>query len=351
MKKIFAIALALVMVLSMASAFAFVGTCGDYAYTCPTVGCGVAKAEVVQFAAVNTLDGFEETTCAGVVKGQKVFFGVKVIFDANVNSQWFQHYQTGLKTEFANVSNNTCAHSFNTFSALLANKTAGDVSGKTFWLSKDAAGTYSLASSFNPTTCVFEAVADNTHAEVCANVVYKFDGTSDDLLKAGGASIDSGWLKYGSFEVYVNDNFDSDNADINYVIDVKKGSDSIRVYVVNGIAKYVEFNGDLYYADGSTVLVAKNGGYDATNNVFEGNFAAAAGLACSDVDELMALININFNDCVNADVIKGIFGWANGDAVCKTWNADAKAIVNAECEVQVMSIPKTGDASVLAWLF
>ena len=58
MKKIFAIALALVMVLSMASAFAAAtlpGTCSFGSWDCTTYAnkCGVAKAEVVLFVKGN----------------------------------------------------------------------------------------------------------------------------------------------------------------------------------------------------------------------------------------------------------------------------------------------------------
>jgi len=340
MKKIFAIALALVMVLSMASAFAFVGTCGDYAYTCPTVGCGVAKAEVVQFVANNTVDGFEETTCAGVVAGQDIFYGIKVTFDDNVNAQWYEHADTQLVVYRSNTDNDTNGgKALGQLKAMTGNKTASEVSKKVFWLKQGG----TLVSAFDPKTCVFGFEALNTRAEVCANVEYNFTGVGSDL------GMDNGWIKYGSFEVLVRTGAETSSAKAaDYVITVKKGGDNIDVYVIGGVVKYVTVNGGtVFYYDN-----AYNGldGALGTDGVVTGKKTSTTA-DCSVIDDLMALIKLDFGYCVNADVVKNIFGWVNGDPTCVTWNADAKAIVNAECEVQVMSIPKTGDKSVLAWLF
>ena len=337
MKKIFAIALALVMVLSMASAFAFVGTCGDYAYTCPTVGCGVAKAEVVQFVANNTVDKYEESTCAGVVANQDIFYGVKVTFDADVNQQWYAHANTKLKVETANITGATASGDLGKLQTLTNKNNASDVSKKVFWLKK-VGTTYSLTTAFDPATCVFEGVADNTRAEVCANVVYDFDGTFGIGPKQMNAAIN-----YGSFKVTVT----QPGSKVDYKINVVKGGDQIDVYVIGGVVKYVTVNdGDVYFYDNA---------YNGIKGKLEGKEAVGTKTSttadCSVIDDLMALIKLDFGYCVDGTVIKNIFGWVNGDPDCATWNMDAKDIVNAECEVQVMSIPKTGDKSVLAWLF
>ena len=52
--------------------------------------------------------------------------------------------------------------------------------------------------------------------------------------------------------------------------------------------------------------------------------------------------------CMTGDAIKAHFGWDDDGAAksCKTWNKDAVAIANAECQV---AIPKTGDVSVVAY--
>ena len=325
MKKIFAIALALVMVLSMTSAFAGVGTCGLVdAYTCPTVGCGVAKAEVVKFVADNSADGFAENDCAGVVKNHNVYFGVKVTFDADVNEQWFAHANTKLVVKTSDGNKNAEVTAVDKkLDSIVDGKSASQVSGKTYWYDFDA---QKLVSSWN-TDCVFKTlVAANTKANVSAYVAYDFDGLDT-------------WIDYGTFKVFVASNTDA------IEITVKKGTDTMVVNVVGGEVKYVELDGGVYYMSKGNLLFDK--GASVANGVYTaGTGVGTANLTCSDLNALMALINIEFGDCVNKSVVKKIFGWSNDDPVAATWNKDAVAIVDANC---VLSIPKTGDVSVVAY--
>ena len=338
MKKIFAIALALVMVLSMASAFAAVGgvQCYTPSYTCPTVGCGVAKAEVVQFAANNTIDKFEETNCAGVVAGQPIFYGVKVIFDKDVNEQWFNDPATELSMSWYNVDDVKALEdvSRGTLKALTG-KTYDKVSGKTFWYDFVAEA---LVSTWN-SNCVQALVADNTNAKVCADVNYVHSGVNGNQIPV--------W-DYTDFDAKVVKG--GDNAGYDYTIELIKAGKTLKIWVIGGEAKYASFdNSTYYYADKGVIMVVKNG--TIADGKLTGDTATVAGLACDDVDEYLALIGIKLGDCVTAGTIKAIFGWDDADKFmsCKTWNKDAVAIVNPDCFV--MEIPKTGDASVLAWLF
>lgn len=236
MKKIFAIALALVMVLSMASAFAFVGTCGKYEWTCDTAKCGVAKAEVVQFVANNTIDMYEESTCAAVVVGRALNYGVKVTFDKDVNPQWFYHKNTKLVFETSNVQG--ARKTELVLSDVAGTKGPADVSGKTFWLRANGAN-FDLVSTWEP-ACVFSAIALTTRANVTAKVGYDFNGVTVnpsnlDYFK-NPDNLSTEWIDYGDFKVRVHKNYSSA---IDYAITVKKGGDVYTVWVVNGVAKYV----------------------------------------------------------------------------------------------------------------
>lgn len=236
MKKIFAIALALVMVLSMASAFAFVGTCGKYEWTCDTAKCGVAKAEVVQFVANNTIDRYEESTCAAVVVGRALNYGVKVTFDKDVNPQWFYHKNTKLVFETSNVQG--AGKTELVLSDVAGTKGPADVSGKTFWLRK-VGNNYDLVSTWEP-DCVFGAIALTTRANVTAKVGYDFNGVTVnpsnlDYFK-NPDNLSTEWIDYGDFQVRVHKNY---GGKVEYAITVKKGGDVYTVWVINGIAKYV----------------------------------------------------------------------------------------------------------------
>ena len=236
MKKIFAIALALVMVLSMASAFAFVGTCGKYEWTCDTAKCGVAKAEVVQFVANNTIDRYEESACAAVVVGRALNWGIKVTFDKDVNPQWFYHKNTKLVFETSNVQG--AGKTELVLSDVAGKKGPADVSGKTFWLRK-VGNNYDLVSTWEP-DCVFGAIALTTRANVTAKVGYDFNGVtvnpSDLTYHKNPDNLSTEWIDYGDFQVRVHKNY---GGKVEYAITVKKGGDVYTVWVINGIAKYV----------------------------------------------------------------------------------------------------------------
>ncbi len=249
MKKIFAIALALVMVLSMASAFAFVGTCGEYSWTCPTAKCGVAKAEVVQFVANNTIDQYEQSTCAAVVVGHPLYYGVKVTFDKDVNEQWFYDDATKLQIkEVANANDTKIEIGL----AKLANDTASGVSGNTYWVQFSGKTPVKLVSNWNK-NCVASFSALTTADSVKANVVYDFDGTTrkgtapsvGDLVFDKTAygypkdMPDDEWLDYGDFKVRVHQNY---GGKIQYAITIKKGGDVITAWVIGDKIKYISEN-------------------------------------------------------------------------------------------------------------
>ena len=347
MKKIFAIALALVMVLSMASAFAFVGTCGKYEYSCPTASCGVAKAEVVKFVANNTIDRYQESPdCAAVVAGQPIFYGVKVTFDKDVNEQWYYEDDTWLEIN-ETVDGVTTTHAIKL--CLLTGKKAAAVSGKTYWVkwNDDQAAALTLVEDWSP-ACVKPVNTATTRDNVSAYVKFDFNGvtmTTSDLqytaLPNGVTAPSTQWLDYGSFQVEVIANgTDAQLGAYDYAIHVKQGGAEGYFMVYGGKVKY--------YAEPTA------GGYNYYKEVIGNRLISAitgqADGTCTDYATLAALIGIKLGDCVDGGTIKAIFGWSDKGAYGNkaTWNKDAVAIANAECQVKV-EIPKTGDVSVVAY--
>ena len=322
MKKIFAIALALVMVLSMASAFAFVGTCGKYEYTCPTASCGVAKAEVVKFVGNNTIDHFQESPdCAAIVVGNPIYWAVKVTFDKDVNEQWYYHEDTklvvnetvgGTKTKL--LGGKLC---------MLANKKASAVSGKTYWLlptwDGDTITDATLVEDWTPDV-VFMTNPTTTRDNIAAEVVFDFNGvtaaTSDldyTTLPTGVTAPDTEWIDYGSFKVRV---YKDTTSSFDYAITIKKGGDTATIWVINGIAKYVSEEmtsaAGTYYSsfDGTTFKGIKG---KIENGKATGNETAVVA-SCTSLDDLMALVGIKLGDCVDGGTIKAIFGWSDKGA-------------------------------------
>lgn len=339
MKKIFAIALALVMVLSMASAFAAAtlpGTCSFGSWDCTSyvTKCGVAKAEVVLFVKGNNCyETFTESNCAAVVKGEHLFYGVKVTFDKDVNEQWFKHENTKLEITYKDINNayGTTAPVKNFGATNLINiANYADVkNGGTFWYNWTTRKLVK-AEDFDD-FCVDDGWATSTKAKVCANVAYKFDGDSDNFNDNRRNQIDNGWIDFGQYsvfyrkatgEIWVKDNSNGDQA---------------KFAVVNGKLNYIEIGGKKYNAYKDNMLY----GWDGTQFVTDGT-------ACSFLPAMLKFLGIDIGTCMTGDAMKAHFGWNDDGAAksCKTWNKDAVAIANAECQV---AIPKTGDVSVVAY--
>lgn len=334
MKKIFAIALALVMVLSMASAFAAVGNCNaKWDWNCTTSKCGVAKATTEMYVRANTIDGWQRSDCAAVVVGADVGFAVKVQFDNDVNPQWFEHPNTKLELSVSKVGTlsygaGAGTAAYNGAGSIFAGKSFADAgltsasaaSGKTYYY--DFASGH-LVGSFDPATCVAWGKAQTTAAEACARVAYDFDGT--------GMAID-----YGKYVVRVYPNGSIGTHTYSYVVVVRSGSNEGKFGIDNGVVKAIYDGTNLYGALAGDVFY----GVDAAGNFTD------TGTVCSFLKDMMVFTGLNFGTCVNADTIKANFGWYNKSWNCTNYNKNGLAVVNPECQV---AIPKTGDVSVVAY--
>lgn len=347
MKKIFAIALALVMVLSMASAFAAAtlpGTCSFGAWDCTSyvTKCGVAKAEVVLFVKGNNCyETYSASNCAGVVKGEHLFYGVKVTFDKDVNKQWFNHKNTTLDITYTDMNNAYTATpdtgaakaKVHEWMGVLANY--DDVkNGGTFWY--DFIGKKLVKEDDFNDKCVDDGWAKTTKAKVCANVTYKFDGLSVNLQEFRTDKVmDEGWIDFGQYLVGSFPN----------QIKVRDRSDNVAIFNINkNKLVSIEIDGKVYnaYKDGKLYGVKFND---------DGTFKewVTDGTACSFLPDMLKFLGISdLGTCMTGDAIKAHFGWDDDNAAksCKTWNKEAVAIANAECQV---AIPKTGDVSVVAY--
>lgn len=343
MKKIFAIALALVMVLSMASAFAAAtlpGSCSWGSWDCPTttVKCGIAKAEVVQYTLTNNCyERYEiSANCPAVVTGIPVFYAIKVTFEENVNEDWFKDANTKLvvTTKDLTRDRNTVNNGLGEVNWALKDFVDYDdvKKGGTFYMATDDRGNnLYLTDEFDSAKCIFTGVAQKTSAKVCANVEFKYDGKGHDLA-------------FGGYTVYVN----QDNT-----IWVKNASYMVKFTISDGKLARAEIGGANQWDNNDFNPTKTYYGYnkDGLLATMVGNELKWESPNCGEAAFLMDVFKtfkFDFSTCITADGIKSFFGWDDDNAFkhCVTWNKNAVALVNPECTIE---IPKTGDVSVVAY--
>jgi len=346
MKKIFAIALALVMVLSMASAFAWCPTGFDWACSTYTCTNGTGSVEVIPYVKGNACPGentWAVSTCAGAVNNDQVYFAVKVTVDADPSADWWAKAALEVSTK-GMVAGSLKMGTKDFAGTLAAGKMAGYVKGVADNKGELKAGEYYLV--FDATAGVWAFVKA---ADFEAGAATLFTAKVNDAAKAKVCAKLTSENSFTSAEI--NGYTVTYKTNGGYTLDIKKDNKAVEVYLDSDdkIVKFVvydvtggtvtkKFETETYTADGS--------------KFFAGNGVDAVDFVCDKygkfLKDVMEYFNFTFGTCLTAKAIKANFGWDNKVESCFSWNSNVQAVVDAEC---VVAIPKTGDASVLAWLF
>ena len=350
MKKIFAIALALVMVLSMASAFASYCTAG-FDWTCATTeyNCGKATVEVVPYVKTNAAcngSAFVQSDCAAAINGENVYYAIKVTVDEDVDLEWFNKVKFELSVKGMKKNYD---ETWKVAKIKLNKDEAEDgwvyyyVIGANAWFEATENDEFEIDDVMNKSV-----VKEFAKAKVCMTlksaskglagvvgdyyVVYSADEVIDTIEPSEGDLLDAlGKKVYTSATTRTDANYaknkvkyDAKKAEL--TVEVK--ADFLRVYDEKGGKLLVEY----------MIKDGKVGTIDYTAYCGEATYAT-----------IKAFFGLEIGTCVDADLIAANFGWDDEVKSCYSWKTEnATAIVDAEC---VVAIPKTGDASVLAWLF
>ena len=331
MKKIFAIALALVMVLSMASAFAYCLT--DINWACATDVCnnGTGKIEIVPV--VKTNDGcysyeWSNSSCAGAVNSEKVYFAVKLTVDAYPNTDWWDEAEIKFETKGLNTTDADVY--FPADGAIPASIIDAEEDDEVVYYLKAGAWTKAkdLADGLDNAHVWSARVTNAAKAKVCVTLESKneFNGAVVNGYTVSynpNAGTTASILAFENDEYKVKVYVDKDDEIVKFEVGNKAWSTNYAVKTLNA-------DGTKFYVDATTEL-------DWTCNEY-GKF----------LKKVMDEFKLAFGTCITDKAIMANFGWDDEVESCFTWSANAQAIVDAEC---VVAIPKTGDASVLAWLF
>lgn len=343
MKKIFAIALALVMVLSMASAFASSWCRTDFDWNCATAVCdnGTGSVELIPYVKGNGCGNgnlFTVSKCAGAVNGDKIYFAIKLTVDANPNEEWWN----AAKLSFSTVkgvtgltNNGVLPSTADELTGLIKDANSNELKAGEYYLTLNKANNWELvkAADFDQpengaeNKTLFVATVNNaSKAKVCVKL------SSENKLATGNAVI-------GDWTV----SFTEDSTNGNLLTFTKKGGAKVGVRLDKDTDKVVRVSGS---KDNGTTLITF---VSMDNGMLVDNNGVRYGTACNEaalVMEVMNLFKFNFGTCMTKKAIQTNFGWSAESVSCFQWNKDALAVVNAECQV---AIPKTGDVSVVAY--
>jgi len=339
MKKIFAIALALVMVLSMASAFAW---CPTISWACDTYTCtnGTGSVEVVPYVKGNACNGnsFTANTCAGAINGDDVYFAVKVTVDADASEDWWKLATLkvtakGMDTAgemFYGTETATVPYfQWTGLDTMIKNaNTDGSLAAGVYYIAKNAAGNWAAIKEADfeaGNTTVYGAnVVDAAKAKVCATLTSAANIAND--IEVNGYKV----------SYFANENR----------MEVYKGGKHVTVGM-DADDKVEQF---LVWTSASEFKTVKT--YNADKTAFWTTADEKLDWSCDEYGKflkgLMEYFVLDFGTCVTEKAFKANFAWDDKAEHCFSWSDKVQAVVDAEC---VVAIPKTGDASVLAWLF
>lgn len=312
MKKIFAIALALVMVLSMASAFASACVTGPFNWsaTATAANCGKGKVEVVPFVKVNDGCGnyvWQENNCAAAINSENVYYAVKLTVEPKADREWWK--AATLKIELKGLNGkgiNPAANLYVDDNSSAAINWKEEDNTQVYYLKNDLSrwdkeSDWKDMSTQNQAGYIFSAkVTDAGKAKVCATLQSKLATYTEGVL--------------GNYFVKA----DTTKNPMTITVFSKKTDGTANKQLV----KY-------------TIKDEKVTGIEWSNEC-----------GADDYNTIRTYFNLEIGTPVSAKAINDNFGWNNKVESCFQWSKNGAAITNPECKVE---IPKTGDASVVAY--
>ena len=314
MKKIFAIALALVMVLSMASAFASACVTGPFNWDCATSTskCGKATVEVIPLVKANDACAdwkMMDSTCAAAVTSDNVYYALKLTVDKDVDPEWYGQATLTLS----------------------ATGVAGQTDGK--WNS----GAVALSSIVAPSH--FTAASDESGDGWVYYLMYKNNSFATSAEQTEATDKAEYKAVYNTMSV-------GNAAKAKVCATIKSEFVPGTVRVGDYTVKYNAEVGKLWVANKGNTVDLVTYELDGDGKVTAITYNKTCGEA--EYAVIKAFMGLEIGTCVTKDAVKANFGWKDKQEACFSWSDKAPAVVDSEC---VVAIPKTGDKGLLWWLF
>lgn len=365
MKKIFAIALALVMVLSMASAFATLQCDPKWTWddtTC-TYDCGTAQIFVDEYVRANTACGYQlvENSCAAALEGERVYYVIRLVVPENINEDWYNAaVKKGLKVSYTNLANdiNLTMKLSDEYFALPA---WSDVKGGGTWYLKPAAGSPAAVTKANTAawtdtfgeSVVWYKWVMRSCAKICVQISSASKGDTINAFCWTVKYQDATKVKLnGQYEDFVPEIL-SDLGFDGKVLTFEKDNTLVVLALKNNkvdLAMAAKFDDNGHPLDAFAANGYRNGNLTGGTVNHSGITLGAQGALCNELANAILTVfktfNIDFDTPITAKGIEKNFGWDDTVKDCTDYKANGTAIVDPECKIE---IPKTGDVSVVAY--
>lgn len=329
MKKIFAIALALVMVLSMASAFA--QNCLTFDWSKSTK-CGTGKVEVITYVKCNdggTNNTYLANTGAAAVYGDNVYYAIKLIVEDKPNASWWANAK--VTTKLTGLSQT--GHEIANVADLVKNAAAGSLKAGEYYLywagtnyaAIKAADFVATPDTMGGNLWVAQVKNANT-AKVCAKLTSELYVPYSDELGTKGVAIE-----LDGYDVAMNAPKGQKTFSIYF--------DNTEVQIIDGVLTNVVIGGKVYSGTCAGGFYGKNGMENITA-------VSGCGSDYDTINKIFTTFGLSFGmKTITSDDVHNVLGWSTTQEACDNWSAKACAVVDPAA----VEIPKTGDVSVVAY--
>ena len=269
------------------------------------------------------------STCAAAVAGEKVYYAVKVVIDADLDREWYAAIANPVAVDLTGMKEADYSLAGIDLATLYDEdeKTTLYYNFNGYWEDADATGF-----EFGVENLQFATVDNPGKAKVCVSFKSEVADFTEGVVGDYYVKV----LKTGADEGIMLV-VDADDA----IAAADPIADTLAAWAAAGSPLSLNALAAAFPVDNAVGYIYANGEVAVVGKLNDK-------CSTSFYNNVTSFFGIQMGTKMTTKLINDNFGWKDEVESCFAWSKAASAIVDAEC---VVAIPKTGDASVLAWLF